>query len=294
MFTRLAEILEAAKKGERKRIAMVGAEDVEGLKALKKVQEEGIADVILIGSSQSRKEAEKIGLRFEFIEASDSEEAAYIGAKVVGEDRAHVLMKGLVKTSTLLKAVLDPSYGLRKGRLLSHVAVIESPILNRLLLLSDGGMVIRPTLEQKVGIIENAVTVARKLGIEEPKVACIAAVEVVNPDMPETLEAAALAQMNRRGQIKGCVVDGPLGLDNALSEFAAAVKRVEGKVAGNADVLVVPDIHSGNFLGKSVVYLAGGKIAGVVVGASAPVVIVSRADTAESKLYSIALGIALS
>jgi len=273
---------------------MVGAEDVEGLKALKKAQEEGIADVILIGSPQSREKAEEIGLRFEFVEASGSEEAAHIGAKLVGEDKAHVLMKGSVKTSILLKAVLDPSYGLRKGRLLSHVAVIESPVLNRLLLLSDGGMVIRPTLEQKVGIIENAVTVARKLGIEEPKVACIAAVEVVNPDMPETLEAAALAQMNRRGQIKGCVVDGPLGLDNALSEFAAAVKRVEGEVAGNADVLIVPDIHSGNFLGKSVVYLAGGKIAGVVVGASAPVVIVSRADTAESKLYSIALGIALS
>lgn len=294
MYRKLSQLLEAAKNGERKKIVLVGAEDVEGLKALKVAQNEGIADVILIGGEQARREAEQLDMEFDFVEVSSDVEAAHMGAKLVGEGKAHVLMKGLVKTSTLLKAVLDQSYGLRKGDLLSHVAVLESPVLDRLVLLSDGGMVIRPSLEQKVAIIKNAVDVAMKLGMENPRVACIAAVEVVNPDMPETVEAAVLSQMNKRGQIKGCVVDGPLGLDNTLSEFAAKVKRVEGEVAGRADILIVPDIHSGNFLGKSVVYLAGGKIAGVVVGARAPIVIVSRADTAESKLYSIALGIVLS
>lgn len=203
-------------------------------------------------------------------------------------------MKGLVKTSTLLKAVLDKEFGLRTDRLLSHVAVVEVPGVNRLIFVTDGGMVIRPTLEQKVQIIQNAVEVARKLGYEIPKVGLIAAVETVNPDMPETMEAAIIAKMNERGQIKNCKIDGPLGIDNALSIYAAEVKGVKGDVAGHADILVVPDIHSGNFLGKSAVYFANGRIAGIIAGAKVPVIVISRADTSDSKFASIALAIALS
>ena len=169
------------------------------------------------------------------------------------------------------------------------VKLVRAPALDRLILVTDGGMIIKPTLEQKVSIIKNAVKVAKMIGIEMPRVACIAAVETVNPDMPETMEAAILAKMNQRGQIKDCIVDGPLGLDNAINMMAAKVKKVEGEVAGRADILLVPDIHSGNFLGKAAVYLAGGRIAGVVVGARAPIVIVSRADSADSKLCSLGL-----
>jgi len=189
---------------------------------------------------------------------------------------------------------LDKEYGLRTERLLSHITLLEVPGINRLIFLTDGGMVIRPTLEQKVQIIENAVDVAKKLGYEMPKVGIIAAVETVNPDMPETLEAALIAKMNERGQIKGCKIDGPLGIDNALSDYAAEVKGIKGEVAGHADILVVPDIHSGNFLGKSAVYFANGRIAGIIAGAKAPVIVISRADTSDSKFVSIALAMALS
>ena len=178
--------------------------------------------------------------------------------------------------------------------MLSHITLLEVPGINRLIFLTDGGMVIRPTLEQKVQIIENAVNVAKKLGYEMPKVGIIAAVETVNPDMPETLEAALIAKMNERGQIKGCKIDGPLGIDNALSVYAAEVKGIKGEVAGHADILVVPDIHSGNFLGKSAVYFANGRIAGIIAGAKAPVIVISRADTSDSKFVSIALAMALS
>jgi len=203
-------------------------------------------------------------------------------------------MKGLIKTSTLLKAVLNKEWGLRTERLLSHVVLMEIPGFDRLLFLTDGGMVIRPSLEEKVQIIMNAVDLAKRLGYEKPKVALIAAVETVNEKIPETVEASIIAKMAERGQIKGCIIDGPLGFDNAVSTFAARVKGIKSDVAGIADILVVPDIHSGNFLGKSVVYFAKGRIAGVVVGARKPVVIVSRADTEESKFYSVVLGIAVS
>ncbi|HEY8541825.1 MAG TPA: phosphate acyltransferase, partial [Pseudothermotoga sp.] len=180
-------------------------------------------------------------------------------------------------------------WGLRSSGLLSHVAVVEVPTLDRVVFITDGGMIIKPTLEEKVAIIKNAVDLMHKLGYEKPKVAIICAVETVNKDMPETIDASVISKMAQRGELKNCIVDGPLGLDNALNINAARVKNVKGEVAGQADLLVVPDIHSGNFLGKSALYFAGGKIAGLIVGAKAPIVVVSRADNAESKLLSIAL-----
>jgi len=293
MLRSLSEIIEMA-KGKERVIAIAGAEDKEAIKAVHEAQELGVSAILFGKKEVVESNLREIGADFPIVDCRTDEESSKEAVKYVVEGKAHIVMKGLVKTSTLLKAVLDKEHGLRTERLLSHVAVVEVPGVNRLVFVTDGGMVIRPTLEQKIQIIENAVFVAKKLGYEMPRVGLIAAVETVNPDMPETLEAAIITKMNERGQIKNCKIDGPLGIDNALSVYAAEVKGVKGEVAGHADILVVPDIHSGNFLGKSAVYFANGKIAGIIAGAKAPVIVISRADTSESKFASIALAIAIS
>ena len=202
-------------------------------------------------------------------------------------------MKGNLSTSLILKAVLNKEHGLRTGNVLSHVAVFDVPHYDRPILVTDAAMNITPSLEEKVQIIQNAVNVAHSIGIEMPKVAPIAAVEVVNPLMPATVEAALLTQMNRRGQIKGCVIDGPLALDNAINIEAAKQKGIQSEVAGQADILLVPAIETGNVLYKSLIYFAKAKVGAILAGAKAPVVLTSRADSSESKLYSLALAISV-
>jgi len=293
MLRDLNELVEMI-RGKKKVVAIAGAEDKEAIKAVSEARELGISAILFGKKEIIEKNLSEIGVEYPIVDCRTDEESSKWAVKYVVDGKAHIVMKGLVKTSTLLKAVLDKEYGLRTERLLSHITLLEVPGINRLIFLTDGGMVIRPTLEQKVQIIENAVDVAKKLGYEMPKVGIIAAVETVNPDMPETLEAALIAKMNERGQIKGCKIDGPLGIDNALSVYAAEVKGIKGEVAGHADILVVPDIHSGNFLGKSAVYFANGRIAGIIAGAKAPVIVISRADTSDSKFVSIALAMALS
>ncbi|PNR87432.1 phosphate butyryltransferase [Petrotoga sp. 9T1HF07.CasAA.8.2] len=286
------ELLNRAKSKPTKNVVLVCAEDLEALKALSKANEEGFANPVLVGNKEEiKKNLEIVGKEFDIIEAENPQEAAEKGVRLVSSGAADLLMKGKIKTSELLKAVLNNDWGLKTGNLLSHVALVETPYLDRLLLISDGGMIIHPDLTQKVQIIYNAVEVAKSLEIKTPKVALLAAVEVVNPDMPETIDAAILTQMNKRGQIKDCIVDGPLALDNAISEQAAKIKNINSEVAGKADILIVPDIHSGNLLGKSAVYFSGGNVAGIVVGAKAPVVLVSRADNDQSKLAALALGV---
>jgi phosphotransacetylase len=199
-------------------------------------------------------------------------------------------MKGMLNTADLLKAVLNKEIGLKKEELLSHVMVYDVPTYHKLILLTDGGMVTYPELKDKVLIINNAVKVAKALNIANPKVAPICAVETVNSSMQATIDASLLSQMNKRGQIKGCIIDGPLALDNAISKEAAEHKGIVSEVAGDADILLVPNIESGNFLGKSLTYFAKAENAGIIMGAKCPVVLVSRADSAKSKLYSIALG----
>ncbi len=280
-------------RAEKKTVVLVGAEDLEALKALKEASDEDLVEAILVGDGKKISDnLDSLGItdRFETVEAKDAKSASEIGVRLVSEGKGDILMKGLVKTSYLLKAVLNPEWGLRSGALLSHLVVAEAKNYDRFIGLSDGGMIIRPTLDQKVEIVRNSVGFFHKLGLETPKVACIAAVEVVNPDMPETLEAAQLAGMWKRNQITGCIVDGPLGFDNAIDPRAAKIKGVTGEVAGNADILLVPDIHSGNFIGKTMDYCAHYTIGGIVLGAKAPIVIVSRADESEAKLASIALG----
>ena len=295
MLRSFEELLEKIRKKGLKKIVLAGAEDFEALKAIARAYREGLCDAILVGKEDDVKiNLKNLNMNFEIVGTRSENETAEVSVKLVSSGKADLLMKGLIKTSTLLKAVLNKEWGLRTERLLSHVILMEIPGFDRLLFLTDGGMVIRPSLEEKVQIIMNAVDLAKRLGYEKPKVALITAVETVNEKMPETVEASIIAKMAERGQIKGCIIDGPLGFDNAVSTFAARVKGIKSDVAGVADILVVPDIHSGNFLGKSVVYFAKGRIAGVVVGAKKPVIIVSRADTEESKFYSVVLGIAVS
>jgi phosphate butyryltransferase len=227
------------------------------------------------------------------VEEPDEARAAELAVRAVSSGEADLLMKGNVKTATLLKAVLNKEWGLRSGSLLSHVFLFEIPKVGKVFCMTDGGMSMYPDLTAKKGIIENAVECYHKLGVECPRVAALAAVEVVNQDMPCTIDAAVLTQMNRRGQIKGCIVDGPLALDNAVSEESARHKGIVSDVAGKADILLVPDIEAGNLMGKVMIYMSGGRGAGVIVGARKPIVLTSRFDNVETKLLSIAFGAVL-
>lgn len=225
------------------------------------------------------------------VHCETSKEACEKAVQSIVENKANVLMKGSVSTSIILKEVLKKENNLRTDNLLSQVAMMEVNGFDRPIFVTDAAMNIKPTLEQKVQIIKNAVLVANKLGIALPKVAPLAAVEVVNSAMEATVDAALLTQMNRRGQITNCVVDGPLALDNAISELAAKKKGIDSNVAGNADILLAPNIEVANVLYKSLVYFAKAKSASILVGAKIPVVLTSRADPMESKLYSIALAV---
>jgi phosphate butyryltransferase len=294
MIKRLEELLNLAKAKEKKTIAVAAAHDKEVLEAVMEAVTLGIVEAVLVGDKAKifsiAKEESFCIENIEIIDEADVRKAADKAAQLVASGKAHYLMKGMMNTSDLLKAVLNKEVGLKKQELLSHVMVYDVSSYHKLLLLTDGGMVSYPELKDKVHIINNAVKVAKALEIDNPKVAPICAVEVVNTSMQATVDAAVLSQMNKRGQIRGCLIDGPLALDNAISKVAAEQKGIISEVAGDADILLVPNIESGNFLGKSLTYFAKAENAGVIVGAKCPVVLVSRADSAKSKLYSIALG----
>jgi phosphate butyryltransferase len=292
------QLIEEATQKSRQTIAIAAAAAPDILEAVAKAIEVGLANFLLFGNKskvESILKEDHPGLienkGIEIIHTETDEEAAFFAVKAVREKKARVLMKGNLSTSIILKAVLNKENGLRSGKLLSHVAVFEVPNYKKWILLTDAAMNIAPDLEQKAEIIRNAVSVANAIGIITPKVAPLAAVEVVNPAMDATLDAAVLTQMNRRGQIENCIVDGPLALDNAISALAAEHKGVKGEVAGNADILLVPAIEVGNVLYKSLVYFANAKVGAVLAGAAAPIVLTSRTDSAESKLYSLALAV---
>jgi len=288
-------LLAESKKGRSMTLALACPYGDDALGAACRAQREGIVKTILIGDEgKIRTLAGRDGYDLSdiaIVDEKNDDTAVERSVKMVSSGEADLLMKGLVKTSSLLKAVLDKEWGLRTGSLLSHLFLFEVPTLGgRVIGISDGGMNTYPDLNAKVRIIENAVACYHRIGVPQPKIAALAAVEVVNPDMPATLEAAALAKMNERGQIKGCLVDGPFALDNAVSEESARIKGISSPVAGNADMLLVPDIESGNFVGKVLLYMTGGKGAGVILGARKPIVLTSRFDSMETKLLSIALG----
>lgn len=296
MLRSFAEIINVVRRGEPKTIAVAMAQEPEVLQAVANARKLGLARSILIGDEKAIKAAaEEAGLElegFEILAESEPARAAQLAVELVREGKADILMKGLVGTAQLLRAILDREKGLRTGQILSHVAVFEPAGYNRLFLLTDAAMNIAPDLGRKVELIKNAAQIARALGIEKPKVAPICAVELVNPDMPATIDAALLAKMADRGQLPDVSVDGPLALDNAVSREAATRKGIISSVAGVADILLVPNIEVGNVLYKTLhCFCPGVKIAGLVAGAQAPVVLTSRADTHETKLLSIALSL---
>jgi phosphate butyryltransferase len=295
MIKGFGDILELAKKKGPKTISVAVAQDKEVLSAIKEANELGIADAILVGDKeqiiQLANELEMDINKFEIIDEKDLKEASRKAVELVNTGKAHMVMKGLVDTSIILKAVLDEEIGLRTGKVLSHVAVFGIEKYHKVLLVTDAAMNIDPDLNQKKQIIENAVYVAHSLDINQPKVAVICAKEKVNPKMPDTVDAQDLKEMNEKGEITGCIVGGPFALDNAVSLEAAKHKGIEHPVAGDADILLMPDIEAGNVLYKALVFLAGAHNAGVIVGAKAPVVLTSRADSDEAKLNSIALGV---
>lgn len=279
-------------------MAVAAAHDTEVLSAVKGAGELGLARAILVGDREKiARAAETVGLELDagmIIHRPDDREAAREAVALVSSGRAEMVMKGLISTADFLHAVLDKEIGLQTGRLLSHVAAFEMPGFDRLIFVTDAAMNVAPDLLRKVDIVNNCASLARALGIREPRVAALAAAETVNPSMPATIDGALLSKMSERGQIKGAIIDGPLALDNAISVEAAEHKGIRGPVAGRADILLVPDIEAGNILYKSMTYFAGGKNAGVVAGASAPIILLSRADTHLAKMQSIALGLMMS
>ncbi len=297
MIRNFQELLERT-KGTSKTIAVICAHQETALSAVIEAKKQGIANSILIGDSKKISEIiDQLGddpASFEIIDEKEPTKAVSIGTSLVRNEEAQIILKGKVDTTTLMKGVLSKESGLRTGRLLSDVFVFEYPEKNsesKFILMSDGGVVLNPTLEQKIEIIKNAVEVAHKLGLENPKVAILSATELIIEELTSTTDAVKLKQLNTEGKITGCTVDGPLALDLAISEESAFEKGIKSDVAGKADILIVPNIESGNILGKSLTYFAHYKIGHVIVGAKAPVLIPSRSDKMEAKLNSIALGV---
>ncbi|ABW19368.1 bifunctional enoyl-CoA hydratase/phosphate acetyltransferase [Alkaliphilus oremlandii] len=299
MIKKLEELVQQAQGQKKMKLVVAAAQDKDVLLAVKEAHELNLIDVILVGDeSKIREIAEEIEVNledFRVIHKEDLVEAALTSVQLVSAGEADFVMKGLLDTSILLKAVLNKEVGLRTNNLLSHVMVYEMPTYHKLLLLSDGGMLIDPSLEEKKGIIDNAITVAKALGNKEIKVACISAKEKVNEKMPSTVDGAKLKEMCQNGVFgEDVYVEGPIAFDLAVSKEAAAIKGFNSPVSGEADILLVPTIEVGNGIGKALTYMGNGKSAGVIMGAKVPVVLVSRADSAETKLFSIALGSVIS
>ena len=295
MIRTFDEIVKVAKEKGPRTLAVAAADDADVLSAVSAAKDLGIAEAILVGDKEGieKAAAEKdIDLSgFEILHEADKVEACKKAVSLISEGKAHLVMKGLVDTSIILRAILEEKAGLRTGNVLSHVAVFEVEGYDRLFYVTDAAMNIAPDLKQKKQIIQNSVKVAHALGNDEPKVAVLAAVEKVNPKMEATVDADKLVKMYEAGEIQGCTIGGPFALDNAVSIEASKHKGIDHPIAGNADILMVPVIEAGNMLYKSMVYFANAKIAGIIVGAKVPIVLTSRADSDEAKLNSIAIGV---
>lgn len=306
MIRNFKELIEAARQIGSKRegmlkIVLAAGHDLAALQALIEAQKLGLATGLLVGDEYKihhtlDEYAPEWVDAFEIVHVEDEHDIASRTIGLVHENSADIIMKGKIRTADLLRDVLNRDNGLRTHHLMSDVFIFEYSEReeNRLIIITDGGIILAPDLKQKVQIIENAVTVAHALGNEAPKVAVLSAVEAVNPELRSTIDAACLSKMNQRGQIKGCIVDGPLALDNAISPEAARVKGITSPVAGHADILLCPDIEAANMLAKGTTYFAGLPQAHTSIGAKVPVLIPSRSDSAEAKLLSIALCVVFS
>jgi phosphate butyryltransferase len=292
-FRSFAQLIEAAKQLGRQRIAVAVGQDPDVIESLKIAGEMELADGIFVGDAgKIRNMADKVGLEIpasKLINETDPTSCAQKAIDLVRNGKADLLMKGKVSTATLIKAVLDREQGLRTARHLSQVVVFEVPGFNRLMIMSDAAINIAPTLAQKAEIARNCIEVAHAIGIAEPKVVALCALEFVNPDMPATVDAAALTLMNRRGQITGGYIEGPLALDVPLSEFAADRKNIKSPVVADTDIFLHPNIEAANIFYRAVIYFAKGESGGVIVGAKVPIILLSRAESPQTKIHSIAI-----
>jgi phosphate butyryltransferase len=297
MIKHLSEIVDIAKNSKTKKIAVAAAGDQHVLEAISNAKSEGIIDPILVGDLRNIKAiCQKIKFDLEGIRIIDIEDKVAASKKAVSLIRAgeaEILMKGLVGTGVLMKCVLDKEKGLRKGATLSHVAIFETPFYHKLLGVTDAAMNVSPDLSKKIVIIQNAIEVFHRLGNPNPKVAIVGSVETVNPAMEATMHAATISMMNYRKQITGCIIDGPLAIDNAVSKKASELKNITSDVAGDVDLILGPDIDGANILYKTLSFLGGASAAAVIMGATVPIVLTSRADSEKSKYLSIALSAAI-
>jgi phosphate butyryltransferase len=296
-ITNFDELLAVAEQVGPKRIAVAGAAEHEVLLAAREATDRGFVKCVLVGDLATiHDEAEKHDISLYGMSLLDEPSRSGAIRRVInlaGEGLADVVMKGTVSTGKLLSQALRREARLRTGRLVSHVGVFEVPGYDRFIFITDGGVNIKPSVDQKLQIINNAVEVAHRLGVAEPKVALLAASELLSPHIPACLDALALAKMAEQGWVEGAQVDGPLSLDTAVSPEAARLVEAKGPVAGHADILVVPDVDTGNVVAKVITFFVHGRMAGVVTGAKVPFVISSRADLHEVKLVSMALGVVL-
>ncbi len=295
MFRSLNEMVEAARGYGPVKIAVAAGHSAECVAALKQAREIGLAEGILIGDAKKIWAlADEIGFDLpahQVLNEPDDIKAARLAVAMVRDGNAGLLMKGKLGTAELMRAVLDRESGIRTGRLLSQVIVFEVPGFHRLMLMTDAAINIAPTLAQKAELCRNAIEVAHAIGIEKPNLAVLCALEQVNPEMPATVDAAALVVMNRRGQIQGAFVDGPVALDAPLSRFAAECKGIDSPIVENTDIFLAPDIEAANILYRAILYFARGESGGIVVGAKAPLILLSRAESPATKLRSIALAV---
>ena len=292
MYCNYHEILEKVKSDGQVIVCVAVAQDKEVLEAIKLALDVGIAQAILVGDAVLISPLLiQVGLApdTQIIHEPDPIQAALRAVSLVRNGQAQVLMKGLINSSDFLRAVLDKKDGLRRGQLLSHLAAFEIPGQEKLIFITDGGMNIAPTLQDKKGILTNAMLALHAMGIENPHVAVLTANEVVNHKMPATVDAENLVEMSRTGELPAGIVEGPISLDVAISLEAMKHKGIASKVSGSVDLMLVPTIEVGNILGKALIYFAKSKMAGIVLGASHPIVMTSRAETPEGKLNSIAL-----
>jgi phosphate butyryltransferase len=295
VFRSLDALVDAARRKGPVKIAVAAGHDPDVIEALKQAREMSLADGIFVGNAEKiRAMAKSVWLDIpdsQIIHEPDDAAAARKAIGLVRDGQARLLMKGKVSTATLVRAVLDKEAGLRTGRLLSQVIVFQVPGEYRLRIMTDAAINIAPTLDQKADLCRNAIEVAHAIGIEKPNVALLCALEFVNAEMPATVDAAGLTMMNRRGQITGAYLEGPVALDVPLSKFAADRKGIDSPLVENTDVFIAPDIEAANILYRAITYFAKGESGGIVVGAKVPLILLSRAETPETKIRSIAIAI---
>jgi phosphate butyryltransferase len=288
------DIIRSAKEKGKRRCVVVKAEDEAVLEGIRLGQELKLITPVLVGDERRIKHiARKIGLDTSNCEIHDQtdESEAVVTANSLVREKGDFLMKGMLSTSSFLKGILNKDTGLRKGKILSHIAALEVPGYHKLIFMSDGGMNPKLDLEIRVEIIKNAVHALGLMGIAHPKIGLVAASETVNPDIPETVDAARIVEMNESGQLASATIAGPFGFDVAISKEAAAIKKIENPVAGDVDFILMPNISAANIWAKGLIYFGKAKAAGMVVGALRPIIMLSRADEPATKLNSIALGV---